>query len=135
MSSEARPPGEGSRAVAADVDAYFARLPAPAAELTGALRDLVRAAAPELTEELKWGAPAYLHPRGVIMLVIAAYRAHANIVFTPSTKDAFAADLTSFVTGKGSIRFPYGSNLPTDLLERMIRFRINEYERGGVTWM
>lgn len=135
MSDDARPPSEGSREVAVDVDAYFAKLPPPAAELTGALRDVVRNSAPELTEELKWGSPAYLHPRGVIMLVIAAYNAHANIVFTPSTKDAFALDLAPFATGKGSIKFPYGSNLPTDLLRRMIRFRINEYETGGVKWM
>lgn len=135
MSGERRRSREDSRKVAADVDAYFANLPTPAAELTGALRDLARAAAPELTEELKWGSPAYLHPRGVIMLVIAAYSAHANIVFTPSTKDAFAVDLAPFATGKGSIKLPYGSNLPTDLLRRMIRFRINEYETGGVKWM
>lgn len=45
------------------------------------------------------------------------------------------AELTPVRHRQGSIRCPYGSNLPTDLLGRMIRFRINEYEPGGVKWM
>ena len=93
-----------------------------------------RARRPRATEELKWGSPAYLHPRGVIMLVIAAYSAHANIVFTLSTKDAFAVDLAPSPPARVD-QTSYGSNLPTDLLGRMIRFRINEYEPGGVKWI
>lgn len=119
----------------AAVEKYFRDLPPHSRDLVLELRELIRAAAPELNEELKWGAPAYLHPEGVIMLVIAAYSAHANIVFTPSTREAFAADLTRFETGKGSIKLPYRSDIPADLLRRMIRFRIKEYERGGVKWM
>ena len=117
------------------VEAYFGNLAPAARELTLSLRAVIRSAAPELTEELKWGTPAFLHPDRVIMVIIAAYRSHANVVFTPSTKEAFAADLSGFDTGKGSIKFPYGTALPEELLGRMVRFRLREYEEKGVKWM
>lgn len=117
------------------VEEYYLGLAPPARQFTLALRGVIRIEAPELTEELKWGTPAFLHPGGVIMVVIAAHRAHANIVFTPSTKEAFAEELAGFATGKGSIRLRYGLPLPEELVRRMVRFRVREYEEQGVKWM
>lgn len=42
------------------------------------------------------GSPAYLHPDGVIMFVLSAHTSHANVVFTPSTREHFSAELTGF---------------------------------------
>lgn len=97
------------------------------------LRDLCRANAPGAGEGLKWGTPAYF--LDTILFVFAGYTKHANVVFTPSTKDAFAARLTDFETGKGSVKLPYDRAIPTELLAEMMAYRIREWETEGVTWM
>ena len=117
------------------VDDYINGLPTVASDRVTALRELIGSVAPELIEEVKWGSPAYLHPDGVIMLIVSAHKAHANIAFTPSTRDSFSGELTAFNTGKGSVKLPYDDDIPADLLGRMIRHRIREYEVDGVKWM
>lgn len=117
------------------IDEYIAGLAPPARERIAEMRALVNETAPELTEAVKWRSPAFLHASGVIMLVVSAHRMHANITFTPSTKEAFAAQLADFTTGKGSVQLPYDRPLPTELLQRMIRYRIAEHVDDGVMWM
>ncbi|MGV2820165.1 MULTISPECIES: iron chaperone [Brevibacterium] len=97
------------------------------------LRDLSREHAPTAGEGLKWGNPAYF--LDTILFAFAGYQRHANVVFTPSTKDAFADRLTDFDTGKGSIRLPYDEEIPDALLAEMIAYRIREFEVDGVKWM
>ena len=97
------------------------------------LRELSRAAAPQAEESLKWGSPAYAF--GSILFVFAGYKRHANFVFTPSTKEAFADRLQDFDTGKGSIKLPYDDEIPTERLTEMIAHRIREFEVDGVKWM
>lgn len=117
------------------VDEYHAALEGPAAELMQRLRELIREELPQSTEALRWSAPATLHPSGMILLICSAHRAHANVTFTPSTREAFAEELTELETGKGSVKLRYGQPVPAGLLRRMIAFRLREYEKGGVTWM
>lgn len=97
------------------------------------LRDLSRANAPRAGEGIKWGNPAYFLDS--ILFAFAGYAKHANFVFTPSTKEAFAKRLSGFETGKGSIKLFYDREIPLELLAEMIAFRIREFEIDGVKWM
>lgn len=99
------------------------------------LRDVIRAGAPQAVEELKWRAPAFVHPDGVILLMMSGHKSHTNVVFTPSTKDAFTEELGGLETGKGSVKIPYGDPVPRSLLLRMVQHRVHEYEVQGVKWM
>jgi uncharacterized protein YdhG (YjbR/CyaY superfamily) len=99
------------------------------------LRELAIAAAPDATETLKWGDPAYLHPSGVILFILSGHKAHANVMFTPTTRQAFDSELGEYETRKGSVKLPYDRPVPTDLLTRMVHHRIREHEVDGVKWL
>jgi uncharacterized protein YdhG (YjbR/CyaY superfamily) len=115
------------------VDEYIEGFPDPARGRLGELRDLSRAHVPEATEALKWGVPAY--SVDTILFTFAGYTSHANFVVTPSTREAFAGELSGFRTGKGSVQLPYADPLPTELLARMIEYRVREFEVDGIRWM
>lgn len=117
------------------VDEYIAGLPDHAAARLEELRKLSRKAAPAATEALRWGHPAMVHSTGTILFVYSAHKHHANITFTPSTREAFAEELAGFDTGKGSVKLPYDDPVPVELLRRMVGHRIREFEDDGVTWM
>jgi uncharacterized protein YdhG (YjbR/CyaY superfamily) len=117
------------------VDEYCAGLANPAAQLIGQLRALAKDVAPRASEEIKWSYPAIVHPTGTILFMFSAHKNHASIAFTPSTREAFAADLTGYETGKGTVKLPYTEPVPIDLLRRMIEYRVTEVEQHGVTWM
>lgn len=115
------------------VEEYLAAARPEALPVLTELRRLARLHAPDAEECLKWGAPAYVS--GTILFQYAGYARHANMVFTPSTKEAFDADLAAWETGKGSIKLPYGEEVPSELIGRMMDHRVAEYEERGVTWM
>ena len=117
------------------VDEYIAALEEPAAGLIRELRALGRETVPAASEALKWGSPALIHPSGMILTIASAHKHHANVTFTPSTREAFDAELAGFETGKGSVKLPYDQPVPAALLRRMLEHRLREYEQDGVTWM
>lgn len=117
------------------VDDYLQSFAGQARELLEEVRALAREAVPEASEAIKWGHPAWVHPSGTILFVVNGHAKNANVVFTPSTREAFDADLARFTTGKGSIKLPYGQPVPGDLIRRMIAFRVHEHEENGVLWM
>jgi uncharacterized protein YdhG (YjbR/CyaY superfamily) len=115
------------------VDEYIDSFPDPARKRLRELRALSRAHAPEASETLKWGATAYSVE--TILFVFAGYTKHANFVFTPSTREAFAGELSRFRTGKGSVQLPYADPVPTELLGSMIDYRVKEFKVDGIRWM
>jgi uncharacterized protein YdhG (YjbR/CyaY superfamily) len=117
------------------IDDYLGGFTGQDRKLLEQLRALAHEAAPKATEAIKWGYPAWVHPSGTILFMVSGHAKHANITFTPSTREAFDADLADFSTGKGSIKLPYGRPVPDDLLRRMIEFRVREHEDDGVLWM
>jgi uncharacterized protein YdhG (YjbR/CyaY superfamily) len=119
----------------ATIDDYITAVPEPGRARVIEIRDLCRGAAPHATEAIKWGHPAYLHPEGVILFMFSAHKAHVSLAFTPSIRTAFADDLGSYQTGKGTVAVPYDAPLPTALIRRMIEARLREYEQQAVKWM
>lgn len=117
------------------IDEYIAAFPPPAQRQLSEIRELCRAAAPTADEQLKWRHPAYVHTDGVILFMFSGHAKHASLAFTPSTRAAFADDLTDYQTGKGTVALPYGTAVPVDLVRRMLEYRVLEYELHGVKWM
>lgn len=117
------------------VGAYLEALTDQGRDLLEQVRALARETVLRASEALKWGRPAWAHPSGTILFTFNGHARHANVVFTPSTREAFGDDLAGFATGKGSVRLPYGQPVPVGLLGRMMAFRGREHENDGVLWM
>ena len=61
------------------VDAYIARSPEFSRPILAHLREVVHAACPAVTEDIKWGAPHFLHHG--MLANMAAFKAHACFGF------------------------------------------------------
>jgi len=81
-------------------DAYIAALPEAQREIAVALRDLMRRAAPQLTETVKWGYPCWVGNEKVCSII--AYRGHVNLAFFRGTE---LTDTNGLLhgTGKGML--------------------------------
>lgn len=117
------------------MDEYLDGFTGPGRAMLEELRSLAGQAAPEASEAIKWGYPAWVHPSGTILFMVSGHAKHAGVAFTPSTREHFDTDLAGFETGKGTVKLPYGKPVPADLLRRMIAYRVREHEDDGVLWM
>lgn len=93
------------------------------------LRALVREVAPDARERISYGMPTY--SLGGTLLHFAAYRTHIGIYPTPGTIEQMP-ELTRYVAGKGTLRFPLDEPLPLELIRRVVEQRARECaDRAG----
>jgi uncharacterized protein YdhG (YjbR/CyaY superfamily) len=105
------------------VDAYLASVPPAMRSALEALRALIRRAAPEATEGMSYGCPAFRHQG--LLVGYGAFKDHCSLlVMNPSVMEGFADDLRGFTTTKGTIHFAPAQPLPGALVERLVRARI-----------
>lgn len=119
-SSKPRPPSR------ADVDAYIASVPADKRPALEKLRAAISAAAPRAEEGFSYGLPAFrLDGRPLVCFKAAAN--HCSFYpMSPAVIRAHAADLKSYATSKGTIRFSPDKPLPAALVRKLVRARIAE---------
>ena len=111
------------------VDAYLASLPTDRRVAFEALRDTINAAAPDATEGIAYQMQALRSPDGRFLLSYAAYKAHYSL-FPASdvVVRALGDELTPYLAGQATIRFPASRPIPLDLVTRIVRIRVVEHE-------
>jgi len=113
------------RSSARSIDEYIAEFPGETQAVLEELRTLIKAAAPEATETISYAIPTFdLHGRHLVHF--AGYERHIGLYPGASGIAAFKDELTPFKSAKGSVQFPLGRLLPTDLIRRMVAFRVAE---------
>ena len=107
------------------VDEYIAQLPVTAGNTLEKLRAVITQTAPEAEETISYRMPAF-RLRGKILVYFAAFRNHIGFYPTASGVAAFSKDLASYKTSKGAIQFPLDKPIPYELIEKIVRYRMDE---------
>jgi uncharacterized protein YdhG (YjbR/CyaY superfamily) len=90
------------------------------------LREAIRSAAPKAEEGFSYGVPAFKLD-GKPLVCFAVFKNHCGFYpMSPHVLSAFAAELTSYDTAKGTIRFDPKKPLPAALVKRIVKARIAE---------
>ena len=105
----------------ANIDAYIAALPEEKQTVIQAIRQTVKAAAPQATEVISYGMPA-LKGKG-ILVYYAAFKNHYGLYPTADGTNAFAAELSRYKFSKGAIQFPADQPIDHDLIARITAYR------------
>lgn len=106
------------------VEEYFSDFTKMAQVKLQELREIIKAAAPQAKEVISYNMPAFKQNR--ILVYYAAYKNHIGFYPTPSGITTFEARLTNYKYSKGAIQFPIDQALPKELIEEIVKFRIEE---------
>ncbi len=111
----------------ASVAAYLRAVPpAPRAALQK-LRKTIKAAAPEATEVISYGIPAFKHHG--MLVYFAAFKNHCSLFgISSAIMKANKKALADYEMSKGTIRFTAEKPLPTALLRKLVKARIAQNE-------
>ena len=109
------------------VDEYLATLPDDRRADMDVLREAIKAGAPEATEVLAYKMPALRSHDGQFLVSYDAYRRHYSLFpASGAVVEALGDELTPYLAGKGTIRFPVGRPIPAALVTRIVRIRVAE---------
>jgi uncharacterized protein YdhG (YjbR/CyaY superfamily) len=111
----------------ATVDDYLATLPDDRRAVVEELRLTINAAAPEATESIAYEMPALRSHGGQFLVSYAAYKNHYSLFpASGAVVEALGEELTPYLAGKGTIRFPASRPIPVALVTKIVKIRITE---------
>ena len=114
-------------ATPSSVEEYLAALPKERRAAMDQLRETIKAAAPEATELISYDMPAFKSHGGQFLVSYAAFKRHYSLFpASEAVIEALGEELTRYLSGKGTIRFPADDPIPVELVERIVRTRLQE---------
>jgi uncharacterized protein YdhG (YjbR/CyaY superfamily) len=88
------------------------------------LREIIKKTAPEAVESISYQMPAY--KLNGALVYFAACKNHIGFYPTATATTVFAEEIKSFKSSKGAIQFPLNQPLPVELIEKIVKHRVNE---------
>jgi uncharacterized protein YdhG (YjbR/CyaY superfamily) len=112
---------------ATTVDEYLADLPAERRTAMELLRSTIKATVPEAIEVISYKMPAFRSHGGQFLVSYDAYKAHYSLFpASEAVVEACGEELTPYLSGKGTIRFPADRPIPVALVRRILEVRWTE---------
>jgi uncharacterized protein YdhG (YjbR/CyaY superfamily) len=113
------------------VDEYMATLPADRRGPMELLRQTIKAAAPDATEVITYKMPGF-KSHGQFLVSYDAYKNHYSLFpASDPVVEGLGEELTPYLAGKGTIRFPASRPIPADLVRKIVEIRVAENTARG----
>ena len=109
-----------NRSAAKSIDEYIAGFPAEIQKVLQEVRAVIKAAA----ETISYAIPTF--DLNGHLVHFAGFKQHVGFYPAPSGIAAFEEELKGYKRAKGSVQFPLGKPMPTDLIRRIVEFRVRE---------
>ena len=107
-----------------NVDEYIARFDIQRKEILETVRFIIQKNAPQATETISYGMPAYKLNGALVYFAI--YEKHLGLYPTGTSLAVFSDELKNYKTSKGAIQFQLKEEIPYDLIERIVQFRVKQ---------
>lgn len=106
------------------IDAYIAGFSEPVQDILHKIRRIIRDAAPEAEEAIKYQIPTFVLNGNLVHF--AAFAQHIGFYPTPSGIAHFQEALSAYKGAKGSVQFPLDAPIPYALIQQIVEFRVAE---------
>lgn len=107
------------------VDDYINSFPEAVKQQLQALRQVIKEAAPEAEETVKYGMPTFTLNGNLVYF--AAWKEHIALYPATAAAEAAIPELSAYKTGKGTFQFPLNQSLPLALIRKIVEFRVKEH--------
>ena len=107
-----------------DINQYHSLFSADIQKKLEQLRQAIKQAAPQATETISYGMPAFKQNR--VLVYYAVHTWHIGFYPTANPIVQFKDELAKYKTSKGAIQFPIGQPLPLALVKKIVMFRVLE---------
>lgn len=107
------------------IDEYISTFPKDVQKILQELRETIKAAAPDAGETISYGIPTFTL-NGKYLIYFAGWKNHISIYPIPAGTEAFNKQVSKYVEGKGTLKFPIDKPLPIRLITKIVKLRVAE---------
>lgn len=107
-----------------DVDGYIAQFPAEVQAVLENVRATIRKAAPEAKEVISYQMPAF--KQHGVLVYFAAWKNHIGLYPPIAGDKALEQAVARYAGPKGNLQFPLNEAIPVDLIERIVKLRVQQ---------
>ena len=108
------------------IDEYIAAFPKDVQDILEKIRLTIKKAAPGAEETISYQMPTFTL-NGQYLVYFAAYKKHIGFYPAPVGNPELEADLASYESGKGTVKFPLDQPIPFDLIRNIVAYRVQEH--------
>ena len=107
------------------IDEYIATFPEDVQKTLEELRSTIKATAPDAKETISYNIPTFTL-NGKYLIYFAGWKNHISIYPIPAGSEAFNKEVSKYVEGKGTLKFPIDKPLPLKLITKMVKLKVAE---------
>jgi uncharacterized protein YdhG (YjbR/CyaY superfamily) len=107
-----------------NIDEYISGFPESIREILEQIRSTIKKAAPQAEETIKYSMPTFTLNGNLVYF--AAYKNHIGFYPVPAGNDAINIELSQYKAAKGTLRFPIDKPIPYDLIDKVVKLRVQE---------
>ncbi|HOX41890.1 MAG TPA: DUF1801 domain-containing protein [bacterium] len=107
------------------IDEFISSLPLEKQGVMKKIRQTIQKAAPEATEMMGYGVPAFQLKNGK-KVYYSIFKNHAGFYPSPEAIEHFESELAGYKQAKGTIQFQLKESIPYDLIEKMVKYICEE---------
>lgn len=109
---------------ASTIDEYIAKSAPEIQPVLHDLRALIKSLVPDCGEKIAYGIPTFTLQGNLVHF--AGYKSHIGFYPGSSGIEKFKDELSKYHLSKGTVQFPLGEPIPTELIKRIVFFRVEE---------
>ncbi|HXQ37516.1 MAG TPA: DUF1801 domain-containing protein [Anaerolineales bacterium] len=107
------------------MDEYISTFPKDMQKILEELRSTIKAAAPGAQESISYNIPTFTL-NGKYLIYFAGWKNHISIYPIPTGSAAFNKQVSKYVEGKGTLKFPLNKPLPLNLITKIVKLKVAE---------
>ena len=107
-----------------DIDGYISQFPSDVQAILERVRKTISHAAPDATETISYMMPAF--KQHGILVYFAAWKKHIGLYPPISGDKALERAVGRYAGPKGNLQFPLDEPMPLDLIERIVKLRVQQ---------
>jgi uncharacterized protein YdhG (YjbR/CyaY superfamily) len=110
------------------IDEYISTFPEETQRILEELRETIKAAAPETGEKISYGIPTFIL-NNTYLIYFAGWKNHVSIYPIPTGSETFNKQVSKYVEGKGTLKFPLDKPLPLKLITKIVKLKLAEHRK------
>lgn len=119
---------KGNKVRFSSVDEYISTFPEETQKRLEELRRTIKAAAPEAGEKISYGIPTFTL-NNTYLIYFAGWKNHISMYPIPTGSEAFNKQVSKYVEGKGTLKFPLDKPLPLKLITKIVKLKVAEHRK------